>query len=220
MEGVFDMFNIPLNKFIEKGEAKISTFEFSSKEDPLYNLRMMMNGGGGMRVEDGKYVRLSIGGELMMSDTDMEKRSNRDFVRNAHGRVLVAGLGIGLIIHNLIASMDNGEVSEVVVIEKSQDLIDLTDTFYKKLPKVKIIQGDIFEWRPAKGEKFNTIYFDIWPDINIDNLEEIKTLHNRFKNFLDRTDPNCWMDSWMDSWMKSCLQSQKRKERSYAEYGW
>mgnify|MGYP000786328328 FL=1 len=33
-----------------------------------------------------------------MSDTPMEKETNRDFVHNAHGNVLIGGLGIGLII--------------------------------------------------------------------------------------------------------------------------
>ena len=222
MEGVFGVFNIPLGESIKKGKVEISTYEFLSKNNPLYNLRSLFDDGGLTRMADGKYVRLIVDNELMMSDTQMEKRSNQAFVMHAHGRVLIAGLGIGLILHNLItptkdpyeickgggSSITSGKITEVIVIEKSQDLIDLVSPYFKH-DKIKIIQGDIFEWKPNKGEKFNTIYFDIWPDINTDNLEEIRKLHNRFKGFVDRADPL----HWMNSWMKEFLQAEKRREQ-------
>nr|DAO26089.1 MAG TPA: hypothetical protein [Bacteriophage sp.]DAW88763.1 MAG TPA: hypothetical protein [Bacteriophage sp.] len=49
-------------------------------------------------IPPGRYIRLINGCDCVMSDTPMEKETNRDFVHNAHGNVLIGGLGIGLII--------------------------------------------------------------------------------------------------------------------------
>jgi hypothetical protein len=210
MEGVFGLFKLPVGEKIEKGEAKLSTYEFKHEENPLYNLRATRNGGSMFWVADGKYVRLHVGNELMMSDTRMERTSNYEFCYYAHGRVLIAGLGIGLILHNLRDKIQKGDITEILVIEKSQDVIDIVAPYFLDIPQIKIFQGDVFEWKPAPGEKFNTLYFDIWPTptIDTDNLQEISKLHNKFKYFKDRTDPRCYMDSWM----REYLQKQKRKD--------
>jgi spermidine synthase len=196
---------LPLFPKAEKqGVAQISQFEFNEQEDMMFNLRAVRDGGSIFRMYNGKYVRLHINGELMMSDTGMERISNRAFMHKAKGRVLIAGLGIGLIISNII---ENPEVTEIVVIEKYQDVIDLVLPKFNN-PKLKVICADIDEWKPEKGEKFDTIYFDIWADITTDNLEHIKKLHNRFKLFKAN-------DGWMNSWMKEYLQDIKRKEGYY-----
>lgn len=208
MKGVFERFNLPVGGKVEKGEAKISTYEFSKKKDPLFNARAIMNGGMEY-MDDGKYVRLHVGGVLMMSDTRMEKRSNFEFCHCANGRVLIAGLGIGLILHNITHRINEGIITSVVIVEKSQDVIDLIKPYFDDIStKVEFVCCDIFEYKP--DGKFDTIYFDIWPDICEDNLDQIKKLHNKFKYKLNRHNPNCWMNSWM----KDYLQSQKRRNRS------
>lgn len=202
IEGVLDLFP----KVEEKGVAKITHYEFKEVNDPLFNLRVMRDGGSMFVMRDGTYVRLHVNGELMMSDTNMEKYSNSDFVYHAHGKILIAGLGLGLVLKNIL---DKEEVTEVIVIEKYQDVIDLVAPKFDS-PKLKIICADINEWKPAKGEKFNVIYFDIWPTICEDNLDEMKVLHNRFKFFVDRADTKCWMNSWL----KDYLQALRRRNRS------
>ena len=210
MQGVTEVFNLKVGENIKNDSASLSAYEFSNRQGPLFNLRAVRDGGGLFYMEDGKYVRLHVNGELVMSDTRMEKLSNRTFVEKANGKVLIGGLGIGLIIKNIMDKLITGIVTEIVIIEKHQSVIDLVQPFYKH-KNIKIICADIMQWQPKKGEKFDTIYFDIWSDINSDNLEEIKFLHNRFKSKLNRSNPNCWMDSWM----KQYLQRQKRSERSY-----
>lgn len=190
----------------KQGVAQISHIEFDESKDYMFNLRAVRDGGSMFRMYNGKYVRLHINGELMMSDTAMERISNKDFMDNAKGRVLIAWLGLGLIISNII---DKPEVTEVVVIEKYQDVIDLVSPKFAN-PKLKVICADIDEWRPEKGEKFDTIYFDIWADITTDNLSHISKLHNSFKGFKVK-------GGWMDSWMKAYLQKLKRNEKNY---GW
>lgn len=203
MKGVFEHFNLKIGEKKEKGVASISAYEFKTSKDPIYAMRAAMDG---MSIYDGKYIRLVVNGELMMSDTDMEKNSNNNFVYAANGSVLIAGLGIGLI---LKAILEKPEVTNVTVIEKYQDVIDLVEPYYKN-PKLKIICADILEWIPEKGEKWDTIYFDIWPTICEDNLDEIKLLHNRFKNKLNRTNKDCWMNSWM----KERLQAERRRSKN------
>ena len=206
LQGVLDLFPTP-----EKlGTAEISQFVFSHERNPLYNLRAMRDTGGLTYMEDGRYVRLHVDGELVMSDTRMEKNTNSEFVHAAHGRVLIAGLGLGLILKNILMK---DSVKEIIIIEKCQDVIDLVGSKFRD-PRIKIIHADIFNYQPSKDQKFNVIYFDIWSQITQDNLEEIKKLHNRFKYNLDRTDPDCWMNSWM----KEYLQSERRKERRSYQY--
>lgn len=190
--------------FFEKeqhlGVASIIPFTFKSEDNLLYNLRTMFSGGAMFRVRDGDYVQLSVMGQLMMSDTGMERISNKAFIKNATGDVLIAGLGIGMIIYNII---DNPKITSITVIEKYQDVISLVSPKFTD-PRIKYICADIFDWKPEKGHKYDTIYFDIWPEICIDNLKQIKLLHNRFKSFKQK-------NGWMNSWMKEYLQKQKRR---------
>lgn len=186
-----------------KGCAEIIPFEFNAKENFIYNFRNAREDPMFI-VRDGNYVRLKVNGEIMMSDTGMERISNKQFIKKATGRVLIAGLGIGLIINNILR---NDSITEIVVIEKHQDVIDLVSPKFND-SRLKIICADIFEWEPSKGEKFDTIYFDVWPQITTDNLTEITILHDRFKHFKAK-------NGWMNSWMKEYLQKQNRKQKKY-----
>lgn len=174
----------------KQGVAEIVHYEISKEESQMSWIRAMMR--RDEPVKEGKYVKLKINGSLYMSDTQMEKRSNRGFVANANGNVLIAGLGIGLIIAPLLKREN---VTKITVIEKYQDVIDLVAPNFKS-EKLEIICADILEWKPEKGIKYDTIYFDIWQDICADNLEEINKLHRRFKSYLNRENPVSFMDSW------------------------
>jgi hypothetical protein len=198
MEGVIDLFP----EQISKGVAIISNYEFKNDDNPLFNLRAIRDGGYMFYIRDGKYVRLYINGELVMSDTGLEKESNYPFVNYSNGKILIAGLGIGLIIKNIL---NKENINEIIVIEKYQDVIDLVSPKFID-PRIKYICEDIFEWKPNKNEKFDTIYFDIWSEISEDNLIDIKKLHNKFKYYLNRDNPY----HYMNSWMKEYLQRLKR----------
>ena len=182
----------------KKGVAEISHFVVDEDAAKWSRLRSAINGGREEPVEPGKYARLSINGGLMMTNTQMEQNSNCRVLHRATGNVLIAGLGIGMILLPILAKP---EVKSVTVIEKYQDVIDLTELHLRasageNAKKLCIIQADIFDWKPAKGVKFDTIYFDIWPDISPDNLPEMTRLHRRFSHYKA---PLCWMDSWMRS---------------------
>lgn len=183
-----------------KGVAKVEHFVVDNFNSRMSAIRREY-------VPEGKYARLYVSGRLMMSDTSMEHRTNWQIGSRANGNVLIAGLGLGMVLTSIL---DKEEVKSVTVIEKYQDVIDLISPNYKS-DKLSIICADIFEWKPVKGTKYDVIYFDIWPDICTDNLDEISRLHNKFKFSLNRSNPN----SWMDSWCKEELKYYKRRDSRY-----
>lgn len=111
-----------------------------------------------------------------MSDTDMERRSNARFVHRANGSVLIGGLGLGMILHPTLAKP---EVKLVTVVEQNADVIALIAPTLPRDKRLTIVNGDIYEWKPAKGTKYDTVYFDVWGNMSIDNLAEMATLHRR-----------------------------------------
>lgn len=156
-------------------DGKVGNFELSHFEIGKDDMYAIFHG-----IPSGKFIRLTNRGEVVMSDTSMEKRTNADFVRNAHGKVLVGGLGIGLI---LLAIQDKEEVEQITVVEKNKEVIELVG---KQLPlnsKVNIVNDDVFTYKPLF--KYNTIYMDIWNYINEDVYkEEMKPLISRYRRYL------------------------------------
>lgn len=132
-------------------------------------------------------------GSIMMSDTEMEKRTNTSFVYEANGDVLIGGLGLGMV---LLAVQAKEEVNSVTVIEIEQEIISLVAPQLPLNEKVTIIRGDIFEWYPPKGILYDVIYFDIWNNICADDYGGMTTLHRRFGKRLNRSNRDCWMSSW------------------------
>jgi hypothetical protein len=162
---------------------------------------MMSSFHPGEYCDEGTYCRLLVNGRIMMSDTRMEHLTNYEVVRQAHGNVLIAGLGLGMILHPILAKK---EVLSVTVIEKYADVIALVEPTVQN-KKLTIIEGDIYEWKPAKGTKYETLYFDIWSEQSTDCLEEMRTLHLRFKPFKVK-------EGWMNSWRREELKNQKRRD--------
>lgn len=190
------------------GVAKVKKFTITEKEAKRNNVFSLMRFEPYfMRVSAGEYVKLSVDGELMMSDTNMERLTNDAFVKAARGDVMIAGLGIGLVLEALREKCKTGEVTRIVVYEKYQDVIDLVAWRYKDLP-LEVRCADILEYKPAKGEMYDTIYFDIWPTICEENLNDIAKLHQRWK-FRKRK------GGYMDSWMCHYLRARRASERRY-----
>ena len=169
------------------GSVEIDIMEWTKENIPI---RAMIQG-----IPVGKYARLMVNGHVMMSETPMEHRTNRDFVWDAHGDVLVGGLGLGMI---LLAVQDKDEVKSITVIEKNPDVVEAV---YHQLPlnaKVTLVQGDVFTWKPDR--KYDCIYMDIWSYVNEDIYEEMKTLKRKYGHFLKSKEESpdrfnrCWAE--------------------------
>lgn len=178
------------------GQAQIKHFKIDAAAAAFTQMRAAATGGREEPIQEGAYCQLRVNNQLVMSDTDMEKNSNMRVVHQAKGHVLIAGLGIGLI---LLPILDNPEVLSVTVIEKSPDVVTLVEPHIRKASyqadKLKVVVADIFTWTPPKGQKWRTIYHDIWPDICTDNLSEMTQLHRKYAR--RKSGPDAYMDSWM-----------------------
>lgn len=164
------------------------------------------------------YVRLVKKGEgVMMTDTPMERNTNRDFIRKANGDVIIFGLGLGLVILPLLKKEN---VKSILVVELYQDLIDLIQPILKQHDtenKLTIIQGDCFQIHNQfpKEKKFDCVYGDIWISICTDNYEEMKILTKNWKNRINRENPNAFINHWMKEHLKSEIAKEKRESYRY-----
>jgi hypothetical protein len=168
------------------GKFKLDQFEITAKNRPIRYY-----------LADGKYVRLTDGFDCIMSDTDMEQRTNMNFIRYANGDVFIAGLGIGLIV---LPVQEKTNVRSITILEKYPEVIELVG---KQLPlnnKVKIINGDVFEYEFSKGTKFDTIYFDIWNYVNEDVYKEMAQLRKKYRKYkkFKTENPNVYMACWAE----------------------
>ncbi len=107
-----------------------------------------------------------------MSDTPMELYTAQDLaMRSTGGRILIGGLGLGLITHLLANRRD---VTEIVVVEIEPDVIKLVKDYLP--PMVKVIEGNFLHVMgelSQKNEHFDTIIADIWKTGFEDNDVEL-----------------------------------------------
>lgn len=183
----------------KKGIAEVQHYEVTEQEARFGNMRAAIRGRAFEMVRPGEYCKLLLHGGLVMSDTDMEWRTNLPFLKAARGRVLIGGLGLGFVVVPLLRKK---EVETVTVVEKYQDVIDLVLPHIAQ-PTLTVKQGDVHTYRSQlNGDKFDCIYFDIWPDMCWDNLAEMKSLESSYRSVLHRKNPNRW-NRWIGSWGKA-----------------
>lgn len=171
---------------VKVNDVSVDVFEIKES-----SFSSMMSG-----IGPGRYARLRINGECMMSETPMEQRTNRNFICDAYGDVLIGGLGIGMII---LAIQDEPEIKSITVIESNKNVID---AILPQLPindKVQVINSDVFTYKPK--QKFDCIYMDIWAYVNRDVYKEMVKLKRRYGHYL-----------------KSAEESPKRFNKCWAEW--
>jgi len=132
------------------------------------------------------FTRLKCGRTLVMSDTPAEMRDHLAPEWKAKGSCLINGLGIGMVLQAVLAKP---EVTDVTVVEISQELIDLVAPHYAD-PRLTVVCADAFEFVPPKGKRYQMVWHDIWDDICTDNLPEMAKLHRKYGRRAD------WQGSW------------------------
>lgn len=196
----------------KNGRVKLDTVIVEDRSIRMLRLQDMLNRQSeywGVKAGD-KITRLIVDGSVMMSDTPMEIRTNREFICLANGHVLIAGLGMGTIVH-IIQDFDT--VKSITVIEYDKDVLEVVMPQMKFNSKVKVIHDDIYTWKPEM--KYDVIWFDIWPTICSDNWEDMKKLNKKFKYKLNRTNVNCWMRSWRQEECQKAYYADKAEMRFY-----
>ena len=132
--------------------------------EPRQDIQNIKNGvSGPFQVKDdinidGKYIFQTLTRDgKPIADNDPEKLTvHKVFFKNAKGRVLISGLGVGNSLHEVLK---NNNVESITIVEHEQDIINLVGKSFKD-SRVKIIHDDIFKYNPK--EKFDCIYHAIW----------------------------------------------------------
>lgn len=165
-------------------------------------------------AEPGTYMRL-VGPDnfrdgVVMSDVPMERRENREVVERAHGRVLIAGLGLGMI---LLPILLNPHVKYVTVVEKESDVCRMvepqlmrwakkhTDGRVKCQNKFHVVLANVHTYAKESTASWDVVYFDIWDSTDGRNYDETKVLWREFRGKFNRY-PNGWMGAWRRADMK------------------
>lgn len=183
----------------EKDGWRINTFTIKPDNSSarMFNLQALFNGNPEAMVDPGTYRRLvTPKGQIMMSSTQMERRTNWWIIHNAKGRVLINGLGLGCVLSSILT---NPEVTEVWVVEKEKAVIDLVWPHFKD-DRLKLIHADALEYRPPKGIRFDVVWHDIWPTVSEDNRKDMKRLHRRYGRICDMQ--ASWSRDKIDTWRR------------------
>lgn len=126
-----------------------------------------------------------------MTDSFVEMNDLIEPVTEAHGRVLVGGLGLG-IASTLMSVLS--DVEEVVTVECSADVIGLVDGNTKH---DECVHADLFEYlRDLKPGRHDFAYFDIWrvPDLSV-WIEQVLPLRRLCRGKIETV--LCWRESEM-----------------------
>ena len=156
--------------------------------------------------------------QCVMSDVSMEVVTNEDIVLRARGRVLIAGLGLGII---PLTIQDDPRIESITIIEPYVEIIRYVTQWAKlNRKKVNIIRDDIFRFHVSIPSwlKFDTIYFDIWNVTSAENVEEMEKLHEVYAPFLA---PGGWMASWRyeDCLVDRALEKAEHEAHQHYEPG-
>ncbi|WP_205660702.1 hypothetical protein [Aeromonas veronii] len=178
--------------------------EFTISEAQSYSscLRAIASGRVDAFIPEGTYKRLKRGATVVMSNSPMEVRTNRTFIRRAKGHVLINGLGLGMVLSEILKKPD---VKSVTVIEASFDVIKLVAPTFVDEPRVNIIHADAFKYQPAEDACFDAVWHDIWDAISSENLPEMHCLHQKYKRIAK------WQSSWA---RKECEIMRKHTTKS------
>lgn len=200
---------------IEKNDWVITKISLTEEEVRLERMRNFRNyfmvAGLKANFEYVKLFRKKDG--IWMSDTPMERNSNNGFIQDANGDVLIFGLGLGLIVFPLL---EKESVKSIKVVELNQEIIDLVSPYIKAKDthnKFSVVQGDAYEHHKIDNQKYDCVYGDIWRDISTDNYESMKTLTKNWKNRINRSNENSFIDHWLKGFLLDEIKKEKRQSR-------
>lgn len=180
------------------GKARIEHFTVGSHEALISELKSLHPETlWDARLAQGRFARLWVGEHMMMADTAPERISCLEVVKQARGRVFIAGLGLGMILWPIASKP---EVDSITVVERYPEVVRLVGPHVPA--RVKIVTADVFRYRPRR--RFDVIWHDIWPLIGIANLFDMHRLHQRYRRWLAP-------GGWMESWQREVCEKQARK---------
>jgi spermidine synthase len=184
------------------GEARVEHFEIGDME--VMQAWMANRDGGGaypLVLTKGRHARLWVGEEMMMSDAESERVTCLPLIEHARGDVLIAGLGLGMVLWPLVRKRS---VRSVTVLERYPSVVALVGPHVPRSRKLTIETVDVFDFEPM-GQRFDTIFFDIWPTVSVKNLIDMARLHQRYA-------PHLAPGGWMESWARDSCETMAKQE--------
>ena len=125
-------------------------------------------------------------GEIVMCSTEMELLTNKPFIDNVIGDVLIVGLGLGMVVFPLL---NDNSITSITIIEKELDIIDFVGLKISEMDinnKVTILMGDAYNHyeRLDINKKYDTIFLDFWNQIDMSNVDEVTSMKQYYSPFL------------------------------------
>jgi len=114
------------------------------------------------------YVSLYKGKQHWTDDAPQSNQLQQVWLDKCWGKVLVGGLGTGYAARYLAQKQN---VTEIIVVEIAQEVIDLVWPYIDTQGKGKIVCADIFEFL-KKPIKIDTAYFDIYNNLGRKSVKE------------------------------------------------
>jgi hypothetical protein len=197
----------------EHGRLAVTRFD---TRDPQYAIENMRYALDGRAPIPGVYTHLSIGGRTWMSDTTAERRDHIGpavEVADRGGRVLIGGLGLGMILRValLAHTVSTSAVTAVDVVECDEDVIALVGPHYQAMAAdhgvdLTIHHDDMMKIKWPPGTTWDVAWFDIWPDLCVDNLQDMARLRRSYSR----------RSGWCDCWGRHIL----LRERARGRWSW
>lgn len=143
-------------------------------------------------------IYLMKNNEIVMCSTEFELLTNKEFVENANGDILIIGLGLGMVVYPLL---NDPTVTSIKIIENDPTLIQYIGnkiSSYDASNKVTIVSGDAYTYHNVMdvNEKYDTIFLDFWNQLNKGNIEEVTTVKENYRSFLKNQ--NSILLSWCE----------------------
>lgn len=198
-----------------RGPWAIERFEVSEEASRMDQLRAALNSHRWDRaVAPGVYTRLvheSRG--TVMSDTRSEIEEHREALEKIESwegckKVLIHGLGIGLILQ---AAIKAPHVREIDVVEIDPDVIQLVaphyyEMAYKAGKLLWIHRGDAYAFRFAPGRRWDLAWHDVWDHISSANLPQMSKLKRRYGSRVE------WQGCWAEDQCRAGSKQAKGEE--------
>lgn len=100
---------------------------------------------------------------VVMSDTVPEIHDALKHLDKLRGRVLITGLGLGMVPNMLMQLRPRSLIKSITIVEIDPDVVHLTGRHYMKADRrIRIVTANAFEWVPPAGTKFDCAWHDIW----------------------------------------------------------
>ena len=127
-------------------------------------------------LKDIVVTELRINNEVVMVDDPMHWIGMQRLAEACEGKVLIGGLGLGLILHHFI---NNKKVTSIDVVEINKDVINLIKPLLPQDNRVKILNDDIFNYEYVHGD-YGTIVLDMWVRGKADKQTKLAGLENAY----------------------------------------